>query len=87
MAIRVTQALIYTELQTIKETLKAHSETDMQNFRELRQLLEGSDAAPGIKIRVDRLEQVESTKKYHIGYLWAAVITTLGATVSAFLTR
>ena len=86
MAIKVTQALIYAELQIIKDTLRIHSDTDMHNFRELRQLLEGTEDTPGIKIRVDRLEQAELSKQRNFNYLWMIVSGLAVSIAVAFFT-
>ena len=85
--VRVTQALIYAELQAVRQTLEVHTRADENNFRELRQLLEGTDAAPGFKIRVDRIEQSAGARYRHFGYIWAAILTALGAALSAFISR
>lgn len=82
---RVTQSLIYQELQTISQTLAEHTVADAKNFHELRQLLEGTDTAPGMKIRVDRLEQSELAKKRYFQYVWAVMVVMIGAVVAALL--
>lgn len=94
MAQKVTQALIYQELQSIKETLKQHSEIDNNNFKELtedfrglRQILEGSDASPGMKIRLDRIEQREDGRKRQFGYVWTVITLLLGAVLSMFTSQ
>jgi hypothetical protein len=80
MAQKITQALIYQELQTIKETNQRHTEA----LGELRLILEGSDAAPGMKIRLDRIEQREDSRKKQLGYLWSAVMLVLSGVVTLF---
>jgi hypothetical protein len=77
----VTRALIYQELLTISKTLGEHA----ANFRELRQLLEGSETAPGMKIRLDRLEQSEVTKTRHFQYVWGLMLVMAGAVAAALL--
>ena len=83
MAQKITQALIYAELQHIKETIQDHTIMDNNNFQELRQILEGSEAAPGMKIRLDRVEQREAQKGEksvrQLGYLWGAVMVLMAA--------
>lgn len=73
MAVKVTQALIYAELQNIKAVLDEHTKVDNQNFQELRQLFEGTNGTPGIKIRLDRIEQKETSRGKHLAYLWSAL--------------
>ena len=60
---RINLSLIYQELQYINETVG-----------QLKESLEGSHDSPGLKIRVDRLEQLVK----HVRYLWAAVIAVVG---------
>lgn len=82
---KVTQALIYSELQTISKTLTDHTAMDAKNFQELRLLLEGTDTAPGMKIRVDRLEQSALGKARHFQYVWSALLVLAGAVAAALL--
>ena len=84
MAIKVTQALIYQELQTIKETIEKHTEVDNGNFRELRQILEGSESAPGMKIRLDRIEQREEGRMRHFGYIWTVITIIFTGVLTLF---
>jgi len=65
----VTPELIYLEIKHLHYDL-GETKSDL---KELRQFLEGSDAAPGMKIRVDRLEQREEDRYSHRMYLWCAV--------------
>ena len=73
MAIKITQALIYAELQTIKKTIEDHTVRDDTNFQELRRHFDGTEAAPGFKVRIDRIEQIEQGRKRHLGYVWSAI--------------
>ena len=85
MAVKVTQALIYAELMNIKQTIAAHTEQDNANFQELKSYIEGTPSTPGIKIRVDRIEQEGLIKRRHLGYLWTVVSGLVIAVVAAFL--
>lgn len=75
MAQKVTQALIYQEILTIKDKLAEHTVTDTDNFKEIKHILEGTSENPGFKVRMDRLEQVEKNRHSHIGYIWSAIVT------------
>ena len=80
-------ALIYHELKQIRKVIEDHTVADSANFLELRRLLEGGDAAPGMKIRMDRLEQNEQRRRSHRAYIWSA-ISALAASIGAdFWTR
>ena len=80
---RVTIREVFQEIQAMKEMLQRHTEADDRNFAELRRLFEGTDNAPGMKIRMDRVEQTEAGRKRGIGYVWAAI----SALVVALLTK
>jgi hypothetical protein len=82
---KVTQGLIYQELQSINKVLTEHTKADNENFRELRQLFEGTTEAPGIKVRVDRLEQETIIKRRHFGYVWGALVAIAAALVKILL--
>jgi hypothetical protein len=82
---KVTQVLIYQELQNIGKTLTEHTLADSTNFGEMRRLLEGSDASPGIKMRVDRIEQSEITKRRHFQYLWGVISALVVAMIVSLL--
>ena len=60
-------------LNEIKEIIQRHTEADDRNFKELRTLLEGNDTALGMKIRLDRLEQLQAARLKQVGYLWSAI--------------
>lgn len=65
--------LIYHELKQIRKTIEEHTVADSTNFAELRRLLEGDESVPGMRIRLDRIEQKEQARQYHRGYIWSAI--------------
>lgn len=58
--------------------LKAHISEDRASFLQIRKSLDGRDEYPGIRGRLDRLEQRAFAKRRGLAYLWAAV-AALGA--------
>jgi hypothetical protein len=82
---KVTQALIYAEIVHIREQIEEHTKQDNQNFQELRRHFEGTDTAPGIKIRVDRIEQAAQMKTRHFAYLWSFLLVVAGAVVKLLI--
>lgn len=64
---RATLALVFQELQNVSAMVG-----------ELKDVLEGTPSTPGMKIRVDRLEQEAILKRRHLGYLWTAVVALAG---------
>ena len=79
MAARDNQVL--EAIEELKELLQRHTEADDRNFRELRSLLEGNDTTLGIKIRIDRLEQIQTGRVRQLGYLWSAIATVAAGVV------
>lgn len=74
MAEKVTQALIYQELQYIK-----------RDVSEIKAAVNGTDQTPGLKIRVDRLEQTEGSRKRTLGFVWTSIGSLLvGLLVALF---
>ena len=73
-------------LNEIKEIIQRHTEADDRNFKELRTLLEGNDTALGMKIRLDRLEQLQAARLKQVGYLWSAIAAlAAGAALKVWL--
>lgn len=76
---RVTLAIINGQLTSLNATLLKHVEDDSKQFGLLRDLIQGQEDKPGIKGRLDRLEQEHASRIWHLRALWAA-------TIGAFLT-
>ena len=49
-------------------------EEDGAQFAYFRKIIEGNGDGPGLKGKVDRLEQSEARRSHHIRALWAAVM-------------
>jgi len=66
MAQKITQALIYQEIQAIKN-----------DMGELKEYVVGTPTAPGLVGRLDRVEQKEQDKEKRrtkqLGYIWSAI--------------
>ena len=64
---------VLVHLNEIKEIIVRHTEADDRNFMSLRTLLEGNETALGLKVKVDRLEQLQAARLKQVGYLWSAI--------------
>ena len=73
---KVTLTRLSDKLDNILEVLTLHVSDDKAQFTEFRALLVGMDDRPGLKGRLDRLEQVESNRRWHIRSLWGAFIAS-----------
>ena len=74
MAEKVTQALIYEQLKYLR--------ADVQ---EIKIAVNGTEQAPGLKIRVDRIEQTEGLRRRMLGYVWASIGSLLVGLLVALL--
>jgi len=67
--------LSLTELVTSnKQTVKVHSELIEHHDK----MLMGTNSSPGLKTKVDRLEQSEKSRQSHIKAMWVVVTTLIG---------
>ena len=71
---KMTLTRLGDKLDTILNMLTLHVADDKAQFTEFRSLLVGMEDKPGMKGRLDRLEQTEASRRWHIRSLWAAFI-------------
>ena len=62
-------------LDMVYDLLKEHVEKDSLMFKEIQQSLDGCDEYPGVRGRLDRLEQSAKRLKWGITTALGAVIT------------
>ena len=74
MAEKITQALVYQELQHIK-----------RDVGDIKTAVNGTEQSPGLKIRVDRIEQTEGLRRRMLGYVWASIGSLLVGLLVALL--
>jgi hypothetical protein len=79
---------ISESLAVISEQLKHKTE----NFERLEEalddlefILHGRGDKPGLVTRLDRLEQKELTRSWHLGVLWTAVLALIMNALAKFL--
>ena len=75
------QNAVLEGLNEIKEIIQRHTEADDRNFKELRSLFDGTDAKPGLRMRIDRIEQASLNKSNQLKYVWSAIGTIAAAAV------
>ena len=71
---KVTLATLDQKLDYVLSKLEEHANQDRLDFTNIHTALDGN-GSPGLKMRVDRLEQIESNRKWHIRALWSAMVT------------
>lgn len=74
-------AEISTDLER-KKIIQANANSEiLREIREIRALIDGAGNEPGMKGRIQRLEDSEEGRKFHLRALWVA---TIGAIASWF---
>lgn len=76
----ITNEVLATKIDHLTDLVAKHIDRDDERFDKLFGVINGNGQA-GIVTRIDRLEQVESTRKWTIR---ALVMTVLGGAVSYF---
>ena len=80
---RITLEEIGRRLDSLIALVTTHSADDKVQFAEFHRLILGLDDSPGLKGRLDRLEQTEQARRWHVRALWAAI----GGVAVAWLTK
>jgi len=75
---RVTLQTLDQKLDFLLEKLTEHSAKDVENFTNIQHSLDGN-GGPGMKVRLDRIEQLESGRKWHIRTIWGAMMAGMVA--------
>mgnify|MGYP001589020530 FL=1 len=81
---KVTLALVCQKLDSHTAILEEHVKKDEKFQAEWLEAMNGCDEYPGLRGRLQRVEDVEASRKWHIRSLWAtataAVISWLAGT-------
>ena len=75
---KVTLNQIDQKIDDLRELVKSHIERDERTFDKIWNHLDGTEETPGLKTRLDRLEQKETGRAKHLAMLWAAIPTVHG---------
>ena len=70
---KVTLAVLGQRMDDLTELVKSNIEKTEYTFKEIQESLDGCDEYPGVRGRLDRVEQSENTKRRHLGYVWGAL--------------
>lgn len=82
---RMTLSRLADKLDALIALVTTHAEDDKRQFTEFHAMLLGRDETPGMKGRLDRLEQTEVNRRWHVRALWTALIGVAAAFVSKLL--
>lgn len=77
MATRVTTEVLSTKLDSIIDKQREHT----SRLISIEHTLNGREGQPGMITRLDRVEQLENGRKWHIRALW----TGLGSAIAGIL--
>ena len=69
---KVTNGVLAAKLDYLTELVQAHVESDERHFISLNSFIDGNGNL-GAKTRIDRLEQLEDSRKWHVRSLWTAI--------------
>lgn len=82
---KITLAEIGRRLDSLIALVTSHAADDKAQFAEFHALLLGRDETPGLKGRLDRLEQTEASRRWHVRALWTALVGVAAAYLSKFV--
>jgi CRISPR/Cas system-associated endonuclease Cas1 len=77
---RITLALVAQKIDQLSAMVEQHVQRDDRQFDAMREALEGLQDRPGLKGRIDRLEQAQASRSWQFRALWTAL---WGAVLSA----
>ena len=81
---RMTLSRLADKLDALLALLTSHAADDKQQFLEFHALLLGQNETPGLKGRLDRLEQTEASRRWHVRALWTAIVGAVVAYLSKY---
>lgn len=67
---------VETKLDLLVDLVKAHLADDKAAFDHLEEMLNGN-GQPGLKTRLDRLEQTEEGRRWNLRTIWAALVAII----------
>lgn len=76
-----------SELRLTIGRIVSHLESEREDRAAFGKMLHGTESAPGLDKRVDRLEQRDEDRKKHFLALWFAILTGIGAQISRWIFR
>jgi hypothetical protein len=91
MAKQITNAVLAEKIDNLallqnltQNMMREHISSDDRHFMELGIFINGN-GTPGAKTRLDRLEQIENHRNFHLKALWTAITTTAVGLILTFV--
>lgn len=84
-ASRVTLALIGQKLDTLSDQVIKHMAEDAKLFADIKESLDGCDEYPGVRGRLDRLEQAKKTWDKHFWVLYTVMASAIVTVLVSFV--
>ena len=72
---RVTLVLLGHKLDTLISQVSDHMHEDSRMFKDIRESLDGCDEYPGVRGRLDRLEQSKKSRDKHFWAIYGLLIS------------
>jgi hypothetical protein len=85
MADQITNEVLATKIDYLTDLVSKHIDRDDERFDKLFGTLDGN-GQPGLKTRLDRLEQAEASRKEYKGTITASVVGSIGAFLVSIVT-
>jgi hypothetical protein len=75
MSKTITNTVLLTEIRNLTNLIQTHIIKDEKFQSTIEELLNGN-GKPGLKTRVDRIEQIELSRKWSWKVAWTAIVGT-----------
>ena len=82
---KVTLAVIGHKVDALSDIVTQHVKEDRAMFHDIRESLDGCDEYPGVRGRLDRLEQAKKSRDKHFWVIYGALISGLAAVAFTWL--
>lgn len=82
---KVTLAVLGSKMDILTDLFKAHAKSDENLFQDIRESLDGCDEYPGVRGRLDRLEQKEKSRSKHVYVIYTSLVGLIFAVLGKFL--
>jgi hypothetical protein len=81
MNMKITNAVLADKIDNLAALVQRHIESDDKHFEQLHGFVDGNGNL-GAKTRLDRLEQTERYRVFHVRALWTAFVSAMMAVVA-----
>jgi len=73
---QITNAVLAEKIDQLTDLVRTHVTADEKHFVAIGDFINGNGSV-GAKTRIDRLEQAEKSRTFHVRTIWAALVSTI----------